>query len=274
MQQKNVYHRGVKRIFLSIAACWLVLCAGAFAQTDVGGVKESELPPAPQGYVLDDAGLFRERPEMLAEVQKSLMKLEQDTGYPVYLAIYYNVYEDGLQNRAEALRTAWMGEKAGGMVLVYQLDPVVGENPVSAYFKGSVLDRAENGEEVSGIISGQMLKAMLTKVKKEAKDKKENQAEYISAIIFGIEREIIDYNKETPASWMDSDNLKLMATFVGAIVGLALLGLLAWKLFSKSVARASKARHFPEIHVSQRLGAPYGGGWLSETRFVPSSSRE
>ena len=57
-------------MIISITACWLVLCAGVFAQTDVGGVKESELPPAPQGYVLDDAGLFRERPEMLAGFRK------------------------------------------------------------------------------------------------------------------------------------------------------------------------------------------------------------
>ncbi len=72
----------------------LTLVVVAHAQ-DVAGGRNS-VPSAPQSHVLDEAVLFRESPESLVEIEGSLRRMRDDYGYPVYLAIYYSVYDGTL----------------------------------------------------------------------------------------------------------------------------------------------------------------------------------
>lgn len=245
----------------------------------VNRTGDDMLPPAPQGHVLDEADLFREYPERLAEVRKSLLNLEDVHGYPVYLAIYYNVYDGNLKKRAETLHQAWIGDEKRGMVLVYQLDPVVGEvdpvlgvnNPVASYFRGSHLD--VDAKTRMGVIPGQDVAAMLARVFIEAQKKGSDSEAYVGAIAFGLEREMNSYFEVEPVKWSDRGNLKLMGVFLGTIAVLTLLGALVWRSFARADARSSKIYCFPDVRVGRRLGAPYGGGWVSEKTFVPASSR-
>jgi len=254
---------------------WLAVSGSIDAQSTPTEIGDSSLvPPAPQNHVLDGAVLFREQPETLVEVQESLRRMEKDYGYPVYLSIYYNVYDGNLQARADSLHKAWIGESSRGMVIVYQLDPVVsGNNPTIAFYKGSDLDSDLTSESKTRLISGPEVEAMLARVFANQKETKENQIPFITSLVYGIESEIVNYHKVQPASWSDEDNLKLMAVFLGVITGLALLGMLLWKLFSHADAKSSKTHYFPEVRVGRRLEAPFGGGWVSEKTFVPASSR-
>ncbi|MEJ6572121.1 MAG: hypothetical protein QNL01_00970 [Akkermansiaceae bacterium] len=160
------------------------------------------------------------------------------------------------------------------MVIVYQLDPVVsGNNPAVAFYKGSNLDSDLTSEAKTRLISGSEVEAMLKRVFGNVKETKEDHIPFISSLVYGIESEISNYHEVHPASWSDKDNLKLMAVFLGVITGLALLGILLWKLFSRADAKSSKVHYFPDVRFGRRLEAPFGGGWVSEKTFVPASSR-
>ena len=253
---------------------YLLMLVGTAHAQDVAGDREV-VPSAPQSHVLDEAVLFRESPESLVEIEGSLRRMRDDYGYPVYLAIYYSVYDGSLQERADLLHRSWIGEGGHGMVIVYQQDPAVsGGNPALSFYKGSEFDRESNDENKNRIISGRDITAMLHRVFESTADKKQDHTALLGAITFGLERELKQYYAVEPASWSDTANLKLMAIFLGVIAVLGLLGMLVWKLFTRADAKSSKAHYFPDVKVSERLGAPFGGGWISEKAFVASSSQK
>ena len=263
------------KVVLSLVAVFcLGILQGGYAQ-DVRS-DSSDLPAAPQGYILDDTGFFRDHPEKLAEVRKSLKEIEATHGYPVYLAIYYSVFEGNLQSKADELYKAWLGEKGHGMVIVYQRDPVTdGSNPVMSYYLGSELDpKSQETLEDQKMIPRRDTEIMLGNVFRGLKSSPEDQVDYVSEIIFGIERELTNYFKFEPPKWNDSSNLQLMTIFVGAVAAIALLGFVVWRLFVRADAQSGREYYFPEIRMGRRLGAPFGGGWTSEQTFVPSSSQK
>jgi len=88
-----------------------------------------------------------------------------------------------------------------------------------------------------------------------------------------VEREIDAYFAVKPAKWSDVGNLKLMAVFFGIIALFVLLGTLMWMKFRSAEVKSNTSHYFPEVEVAQRLGAPYGGGCVSEASFAPASSR-
>ncbi len=273
----------VKRIFLLMMISWALcpampLCAQGVL---VGG--SNVIPGAPQSHVLDDAGLFREQPARLAEIEHRLRALERDHGYPVYLTIHYNVFDSDLQSRADRLYEAWIGGARRGMVIVYQLDPVVsGSNPAVSYYQGSELD-ANSGVGAdgytaagapSGIMPGRDVEALLARAYRAAADRKEDPKAFLDMVTLVLDREVRQYLAVAPPKWSDANNLKLMAVFLSVIAGLVLAGFLLWKLMSRADAKSRKTHYFPEVRVGRRLGAPYGGGWISEKTFVPASSRK
>ena len=66
----------------------------------------------------------------------------------------------------------------------------------------------------------------------------------------------------------------ILAAFLGAIAVLGSVGMLGWKLLTRADTKSSKAHYFPDVKIEPRLGAPFGGGWVSEKTFVASSSRK
>lgn len=258
--------------------CLYGIAASGICDAQLSMRGESEIypvPETPQSYVLDKANLFLGHPEKLVEVQASLSRLEQQHDYPVYLAIYYNVYDVSLQEVADAFYDAWIGESRRGMVIVYQLDPVIsGSNPATAYYLGSGLDPALSDRSMPGPIPSQDVATMLKKVLKSKGRLSTDHHAYISGLIHGIEGEIDRYHEIEPMRWNDAQNLKWMAIFLALMSALTVIGVFSWRLFSPLDDKARKVYYFPEVNVGQRLGAPYGGGQISEKTFVPASSRQ
>ncbi len=213
MWRGNVIVRGMSRCSYACygnpAVCrvFVVLCIFVMAVRVMGqGARMAgdDLPPAPQSHVLDDAELFREQPEKLATIKAKLAAMEGKYAYPVYLAVYYSVYDGDLQGRAEALRKAWIGEKARGMVIVYQLDPVVsGDNPSIAYYHGSELQSDLSGSEKLQLISGNEVDAMLARVLAEVKADDSEDIAFLDGLVAGLEGEIDRYHEVKPTRWTD-----------------------------------------------------------------------
>ena len=171
---------------------------------------------------MDQANVFLEHPDVLAEMVGRLSRMKDDYEYPVYLAVYYNVLDASLRERADQLYESWIGESGRGMVIVYQLDPVTyGDNPAMAYHKGDGLD-PQSGGGSSPIPEREMM----------------------------------------------------IAVFSGFVIAIPLIGMLIRRLLLNSSNQSRKTYYFPDVQVAYRLGAPYGGGWVSEKSFAPPSPQQ
>ena len=261
-------------------AAAVVVCGvavGGFCDARIaldGESKIHPIPEAPQSHVLDQANMFTGHPGMLKRVQASLARMEQKNDYPIYLVIYYNIYDASLQEVADALYQSWIGESVRGMVIVYQLDPVIsGTNPATAYHLGSGLNPHQLGSSTPGPVPGREVAMMLKRIMDSNGAKPAEHAPYISALIHGLEAEMERYHQIEPMRWNDPQNLKLMAFFLGIITTFGLVGLVMCRLLSPLDDKARRVYYFPEVKPGRRLGAPYGGGKISERTFVPASSR-
>lgn len=242
-------------------------CAQEQEAGDTGAAIE-----VPDNLVLDQAKLFQEHPQTFAKIVDRLTRMRDEFGYPVYLAVYYNVLDASLRDRADQLYEAWVGDSGRGMVIVYQLNPVVyGDNPAMAYHKGDGLDSEYEGDMEP--IPETDITAILTKIRPQGKVDSSKHHEVLNAFIVALEGEIERYHRIQPTSWRDPENLTLIAVFSGFVIAIPLIGMFISRLLLAASNEAGKAYYFPDIQVASRLGAPYGGGWVSEKSFVPISAR-
>ena len=263
---------------ICLCSLWVSIDIPCHAQQqETGGESASEsasditLPPDNQ--VLDQANVFLEHPDVLAEMVGRLSRMKDDYEYPVYLAVYYNVLDASLRERADQLYESWIGESGRGMVIVYQLDPVVyGNNPAMAYHKGDGLD-PKFGDGSSPIPERDMI-AMLTKISPQVDSDAHGHHASISALVLALEAEITRYHDTPAASWKDSDSLIMIAVFSAFVIAIPLIGMLIRRLLLNSSNQSRKTYYFPDVQVAYRLGAAYGGGWVSEKSFAPPSPQQ
>ena len=264
-----------KVALICLCAFWVNIDMPCHAQQQEAGGKlasesasDTTLPPDNQ--VLDQANVFLDHPDVLAEMVGRLSRMKADYEYPVYLAVYYNVLDASLRERADQLYESWIGDSGRGMVIVYQLDPVVyGDNPAMAYHKGDGLDPHFGGGP-SPIPERDMI-AMLTKVSPQVGSDTGAHHSSISALVLALEAEITRYHDIPAASWRDLDSLIMIAVFSGFVIAIPLIGMLIRRLLLSSSNESRKTYYFPDVQVAYRLGAPYGGGWVSEKSFAPPS---
>ncbi|MDG1357233.1 MAG: TPM domain-containing protein [Akkermansiaceae bacterium] len=220
----------------------------------------------PDNQVLDVAKVFVDSPEILSEIVTSLSAIEQNHSYPVYLVIYHHVLDSSLRERADQLYESWIGDLGRGMVIVYQLDPVAyGDNPAMAYHKGDGLDLGIRGQ--FNPIPERDIAAMLAEIMPQLERKVEAHPLKLRSLVQGLEREMTRYHDIPAASWADSESLTMIAVFSAFVIVIALIGLLIRQLLLASSNRSNKKYYFPAVQVAHRLGAPYGGGWVSEKSF-------
>ena len=230
--------------------------------------QDNKSAPAPENHVLDKANVFREQPAKLAEITSSLKRLQEKHGYDVYLAVYYNLLDSSVQERADRLYEEWLGEKKRGLIIVTQLDPAVdGRTVAISYYRTSGLEEGSEGS----LIPDRNMQSLCSKA---FSGTDENDAERIMSMIVGLESEIDAYYAVKPSRWSDAGNLKMMAVLIGAIIFILILGTILWKVFSKADVESNQKYYFPEVEVAKRLGAPYGGGWISQRSFAPSSAKK
>ena len=259
---------------ICLCSLWVSIDIPCHAQQqETGGESASDTTLPPGNQVLDQANVFPEHPDALAEVVARLSRMKADYEYPVYLAVYYNVLDASLRERADQLYESWIGDSGRGMVIVYQLDPVVyGDNPVMAYHKGDGLDPHFGGE--SSPIPERDMIAMLAKISSQVDGDTDEHHSSINAFVLALEGEISRYHDIPAASWRDSDSLIMIAVFSGFVIAIPLIGVLIRCLLLSSSNQSRKTYYFPDVQVAYRLGAPYGGGWVSEKSFVSSSQQQ
>ena len=267
------HYKHLLRVVSVVCLCWAGSNLPCCAQMPSAGESPLGLMlQAPEAQVLDQANMFREDRKTLAGIEASLTRMSEKHDYPVYLAIYYNVFDQSLQELADELYNAWVGESGYGMVIVYQLDPVVsGGNPAIAYHKDAGLEMDSSVGSGPRPMLGWEMDVLLKRAFTAANKNPNEPIEFISALIYGIEAEMNRYHKVEPMSWNNPENLKLMFIFIVIIAAFAVIGKIAWKLLYPVNAKSRRVYYFPEVEVERRLGAPYGGGRVSEKTFDPAS---
>lgn len=263
-----------KVALVCLCAFWVSTVIPCQAQQQkAAGESASDVTLPPDNQVLDQANVFLEHPDVLAEMVGRLSRMKHDYEYPVYLAVYYNVLDASLRERADQLYESWIGESGRGMVIVYQLDPVTyGDNPAMAYHKGDGLDPQFGGGS-SPIPEREMI-AMLAKISPQVDSDADGHQASISSLVSALEAEITRYHDSPAASWKDSDSLIMIAVFSGFVIAIPLIGMLIRRLLLNSSNQSRKTYYFPDVQVAYRLGAPYGGGWVSEKSFAPPSPQQ
>ena len=259
-------------VFLLIVFLGMLVPDSSCAQGQEANDSAAEIA-APDKLILDEAKLLQEHPQASAKIVASLTRMRDEYGYPVYLALYYNLLDSSLRDRADQLYDAWIGDSGRGMVIVYQLNPVVyGDNPAMAYHKGDGLDSEYEAELAP--IPQREITAILAKIGPKIKVESNKHHEALHVFIAALEGEIERYHRIEPTSWKDPENLTLIAVFSGFVIAIPLIGMFISRLLLAASNEAGKAYYFPDIEVACRLGAPYGGGWVSEKAFVPISARK
>ena len=206
-----------KVALVCLCAFWVSTVIPCQAQQQkAAGESASDITLPPDNQVLDQANVFLEHPDVLAEMVGRLSRMKHDYEYPVYLAVYYNVLDASLRERADQLYESWIGESGRGMVIVYQLDPVTyGDNPAMAYHKGDGLDPQFGGGS-SPIPEREMI-AMLAKISPQVDSDADGHQASISSLVSALEAEITRYHDSPAASWKDSDSLIMIAVFSGFV---------------------------------------------------------
>lgn len=261
-------------LLLCLCICCSSLATRCYALSELTAKPANTIVWAvPSNQVLDRAEIFAEYPDMLSEVVDSLSRMKQDYNYSVYLVVCHNVLNTSLRERADNLYESWVGESGRGMVIVYQLDPVAyGDNPAIVYHKGDGGDGLDFGANApTNPIPERDVASMLGEIIHEMGERNDPDVVMLKSLVLNLENKIIHYHDIPESSWADSESVMMIAIFSGFVIVIPLIGLLIRQSLVKSSDRANQRYYFPDVQVGIRLGAPYGGGWVSEKSFSQSS---
>ncbi len=219
--------------------------------------EPTEAPPA-DGLV-DRAGLGHRNPELVAKLKEDIRLLKDEHAFSLYIVLESVLVSGNPQLMASRLRKSWV-PRGDGMVLVFEMDTRslgIGQSfelevdptkappgQVPSYETNSILENARDGVDSSSAET--ILETFVTRM-------------------------TVGYNeyflrKDAPVP--QERSVKLGLIIIGGAAALALLGLMAALLVRRSDGRSGgRCYYFPEVQVSERLGAPYGGGEISSRRF-------
>lgn len=260
-------------LLLCVCMCWFGLVTPCCAESESVNKPVAATDWAvPSNQILDRAQFFSQHPKILSDIANSLSAMRQNHNYSVYLVVCHNVLSSSLRERADQLYESWVGDSGRGMVIVYQLDPVAyGNNPSIVYHKGDGLDL--KGNDQANPIPERDVALMLNDVIHELRERNDPKAVMLKSLVLNIENKITRYHDIPEASWTDSESVTMIAIFSGFVIVIPLIGLLIRQLLMTSSNRANQRYYFPEVKVGYRLGAPYGGGWVSQQSFSQASQQ-
>lgn len=247
------------RRWLLLMGFWMgsFLCVSGQTFALPESAEQTEAPPA-DGLV-DRAGLGHRNPELVARMREDIRQLRDDHAFRLYIVLESVLVSGNPQLLANSLRRSWV-PKGDGLVLVFEMDTRslgIGQSfeqevdptkapagQVPSYETNGILENARAGVDPASA------ETML--------------ATFVTRVTEGYNGYFL--RKDAPVSGERS--VKMGLIIIGGASALALLGLMAALLVRRSDDRGGgRCFYFPEVQVSERLGAPYGGGEVSSRQF-------
>jgi hypothetical protein len=250
------------RWYLAVAV-WMAACEAAPAQLPRGfGGGAVGLPEAPESHVLDAAGLFKRDQEKLTELSRGLLELEQRHDLQVFVAIYGGILSGGVTNRAQELYDAWIGGGKDGIVVVCDTDTrALDIGLPQASFSGVV----EDGGPTTRLPDYRMIPIM-RRLQAELSGE-QDQVEYLDQMVTLLVVELDRVMSAKPAGLAARSTWQFILLVITIGLLLAGLGLVGQRYLRRADQKARERYYLPDVLVGSRLGAPCGGGRVSEAAF-------
>ena len=232
---------------------------GGAGQTFTLPGGEDTVGPPPADGLVDHAGLGLRNPALVAKLREDIRQLRDDHGFQLYILLESVLVSGDPQLLAGRLRRSWI-PKGDGMVLVFEMD--TRSLGIGQSFEQEVDPTKAPVGQVPSYETNLILEKAWTNV--NATSAELMLETFASQVVDGYNEYFL--RKNQPVS--RDRSVKMGLIIVGGAAALALLGLMAGLLVRRSDNRGGgRCFYFPEVRVSERLGAPYGGGEVSSRRF-------
>lgn len=249
------------KVFLSAAAAiGLALGQGIPAADDAFPV-----PPRPAFQIIDDARIFQHEPDRLRALADHLGDLRETHAFPLYLVIHDSLIGTSPSEQVQRLHDAWIGD-GSGLVAVIETDS--GRFAVSRPARKSerIAPDVELPTTGPSDLTDLELTGALARVAAEVLPVRDRAAR-AEALGRGLADEVgalLQARRDAPEP---RTKVRTMVLGVGLLAGCGLAAMVAVTLLRRADSKAARRFHFPQVHVGQRLGAPYGGGRISSRSF-------
>ncbi|MDP0490200.1 MAG: TPM domain-containing protein [Verrucomicrobiota bacterium JB023] len=216
----------------------------------------------PESHVLDEGGIFSFDGRGHDELTRRLKALEEEKGFAVYFIVYGGIIGGTVADKADEFRDEWLGEGEAGLVLVCDTD----ERRFATSF--SVLQASvAPGDVEPAKLPDDRLQQMVLNLRENVSPDAGSSADYAERLGFALAdhlERLLDEQRSASSG----------GAGVGLFLAMGLTALLVTAIFwfggrwiGRGKERELLARQFPDLEVSERLGAPYGGGMVREMSF-------
>jgi hypothetical protein len=222
-------------------------------------VSEDLAGAPPADGLVDRAGLGQRNAALVAKLREDIRQLRDDHGFQLYILLESVLVSGDPQLLASRLRRNWI-PKGDGMVLVFEMDTR------SLGIGQSFEQEADPTKAPPGQVPSYETNLILEKARLnvDAASAESMLATFATQVVDGYNEYFLRKNQPVPGE----RSVKMALIIVGGAAALALLGLMAALLVRRSDKRGGgRCFYFPDVQVSERLGAPYGGGEVSSRRF-------
>ncbi|BCX47167.1 hypothetical protein HAHE_10750 [Haloferula helveola] len=228
----------------------------------------AELPPSPEGHILDEARIFASEPERLAALSQRLTEFSDRTGFRLEVACHGSLIGTTPFGQAIRLRDEWLGEEPG-MVVVMEMDG--GKWELGWQEVRTVL--TESGDEVPVLgpaaVSPQdriAIRNRLAELPPMRAGSMQDAETFIEVLLDELDLAL----SEEPDAGPRRGHVLILG--LGLLAGMLLVAMLVYAAVRRADRIAGDRFVFPDVKVEPRLGAPLGGGKVNSRSFGPSAS--
>lgn len=210
-----------------------------------------EVPPPPDG-ILDETRALSE--EVRRQIAAELTQFRADLKCDAWItASSFMPAGRSVRRHAQLIRQAWSGPNAA-VLMAYDR----GANSAGVSFSPALWQRYSSAELVE----------IMQDVGRTLADNKLTLEERLMlATRLWMERlRLLERARLQQSLLLQKDEKQLALVLAAGLGGLAVLGLLGGILSRRNDAYSGETFYFPEVQVSMRLGAPYGGGVAVELK--------
>lgn len=200
--------------------------------------------PAPASFIHDETRLLDEKSSQ--QLSQSLQEAHEKLGVSLYVAAYPYLTGISVRDRALALADQWSGEEPGMAIALNRGDGQAGIAASAGLWRRYPPDEAVL---VLSDATALLLKSGLSP------EERVTQAAHLVLERVGKMEDI----RQSRAQTLNHSELRLAGIFAAALMALGVIvwfGLILWRRHEA----ARSALFFPDVEVSTRLGAPFGGG--------------
>ncbi len=227
------------------------------------GEEYTELVERPANHVWDRDNLFRNSPEILLDLSKTMKDLQKEYGMDLYLVIYSSLIGEKPGPFLQRCHDAWLGKNSDGLVVVLSFNEgMAGEiGRSNELYDGHFIEQGLL-PRISYLKIQQIVMNSIAEVQKE-----NVEVEKVRVFIDFLTQKLkgnLESKAEADAS---RESYHFMGWMALALILCGVVMAFLSRLMGAVDRKSKKFYHFPDFTVPQRLRAPNGGGKIGVVDF-------